>query len=354
MGGGGGGGGAVPQEQLWLMNSQRLLVDKQLEQINYLEPFQVELLNAQRDELRQVGRDFTAMNAAITPEMRAAQAKQEMERSQRLGTTLDQGLQFTIDQLRQGGRATPEQLASIREATTRGIEAGSGDIDVSTQRGIGLIADELANARGLRLTDTPILREATLLARSGQDQKAGLIRNLRASEASAALNYPLAVQQQQSAINLGQQNVIQNAKQFQEQLQQQAYQNRLALTGQTAQNWLGLSAIGGNVGGAGSVNRSGGGGGSNWAQNLGGIGALASGLGAAWTAFSDRQLKKDYGVVGETRSGVPLHFFKYKGERDIDPLRLGVMAQEVANVRPEAVKRHSSGYLVVDYAGIGL
>lgn len=46
--------------------------------------------------------------------------------------------------------------------------------------------------------------------------------------------------------------------------------------------------------------------------------------------------------------------YRFKGESNDAPLRLGVMADEVRKVKPKAVHRHSSGYDVVDYAGIGL
>ena len=334
-------------EEREFIGLQSELARKQLANIDQLQPFQRELLELSLADLRRQGVDTAALDKAITPEQRASAAKSDFERTQRLGPIQDELLQLQLDELRRGGAASPEQLARIKEATERGIESGSADIDLSTQRGIGLISDELANSRGLRMTDTPILREATLLARSGADQKAGLIRSMRAGEASAALNYPLAVQNLQSGINLNQQSVGQNAQQFQAQLRQQAYQNRLALTGQTAQTGIGLSSIGGQMprGARSSTTQQG--------TSLGEIGALAGGLGAAWLAFSDARLKKDYGVVARTDDGIALHAYRFKGEDERDPLRLGVIAQEVEAVRPQAVRTHSSGYKVVRYDMIG-
>ncbi len=227
------------EKQLTQLNIQ--LASKQLEQIDQLQPFQQELLN---QSLAQLKRE-AIVGAAVTPEQQAALAKSEFERMQKMGPIQDELMQMQLDQLRSGGAATPEQLARIKAATDAGIAAGGSDIDAATKEGIGMIADELANSRGLRLSDSPLSSEAALLARSGQTQKASLSKNLRASEASAALNYPLAVQQMQSGINMGQQNLNQSIQQFQQQLQQQAYQNRVALTGSTG---LGLAGVGNGVG----------------------------------------------------------------------------------------------------------
>jgi len=327
---------------------QSELARKQLANIEQLQPFQKELLDLTLADLRRSGAESAAMNVAITPEQRATAAKSEFERSQRLGPIQDELLQLQLDQLRRGGAATPEQLALIKEATGRGIEAGSADIDLSTKRGIGLIADELANSRGLRLTDSPIMNEAGFLARSGEDQKASLIKNLRAAEAQAALNYPLAVQNVQGGINLNQQSVAQNAQQFQAQLRQQAFQNRLALTGQTAQTGIGLSSISGRSGSAGGTSTRTG----DNPVNLAGIGAVAGGVAALWPyiAASDARLKKDYGTIAKIDSGIDLHAFRYAWEDARDPLRFGVMAQEVERVKPEAVLTGHRGTKFVDYS----
>ena len=146
------------------------------------------------------------------------------------------------------------------------------------------------------------------------------------------LNYPLAVQTVQSAATQGQQSIAASATQFQNQLRQQAYQNRLAMTGQTQQGGIGLAGIGPspvNYRNQGSSTKQGAGL-QDWGALLAGVGALA--------AFSDRRLKVDFGKVAETKAGIELHLYKYKGETVIDPLRLGVMADEIEMVIPDAVK----------------
>ena len=64
---------------------------------------------------------------------------------------------------------------------------------------------------------------------------------------------------------------------------------------------------------------------------------------------SDRRLKDDIRLVGRTFDGLNVYTFRYKN----DPIvRMGVMAQEVLPVHPEAVSERD-GYLAVDYSRIG-
>jgi hypothetical protein len=66
---------------------------------------------------------------------------------------------------------------------------------------------------------------------------------------------------------------------------------------------------------------------------------------------SDIRLKRDIAQVGELDSGVGLYRYRYLWSETI---YVGVMAQEVAAVMPEAVQRGADGYLRVDYARLGL
>lgn len=82
-------------------------------------------------------------------------------------------------------------------------------------------------------------------------------------------------------------------------------------------------------------------------QKAGFGGILSAGLGLAGL-FSDRRLKEGIKRVGQTDDGVPIFTYRYKGS---DQVHMGVMAQDVAQVRPDAVsERH--GYLAVDYGAI--
>ena len=66
---------------------------------------------------------------------------------------------------------------------------------------------------------------------------------------------------------------------------------------------------------------------------------------------SDIRLKRDIAQVGELDGGINLYRYRYLWS---DTIYVGVMAQEVAAVKPEAVLRGADGYLRVDYARLGL
>lgn len=69
------------------------------------------------------------------------------------------------------------------------------------------------------------------------------------------------------------------------------------------------------------------------------------GLGSAAIIASDERLKEDVHRVGATDDGIPIVTYRYKG--DTVP-HMGFLAQDVAKVKPEAVKPMLSGYLAVD------
>jgi hypothetical protein len=63
-------------------------------------------------------------------------------------------------------------------------------------------------------------------------------------------------------------------------------------------------------------------------------------------AISDRRLKKNIKRIGTHPLGIGLYEFDYLwGQHAI-----GVMADEVKSVRPEAVLHHPDGYDMVDYS----
>lgn len=82
--------------------------------------------------------------------------------------------------------------------------------------------------------------------------------------------------------------------------------------------------------------------GGSW---ISGAGSLASTLGPMMM-FSDERLKDDITPVGKLNDGQNVYSYRMKGEATP---RIGLMAQEVARARPEAVARHPSGFLMVDY-----
>lgn len=85
---------------------------------------------------------------------------------------------------------------------------------------------------------------------------------------------------------------------------------------------------------------------------LGGLAGLGGSILGGWarTGFtlpSDRRLKQDIRRVGKLDNGLPVYAYRYLGS----PFTmLGVMADEVAEVKPAAVYTAPSGYQLVDYA----
>lgn len=65
---------------------------------------------------------------------------------------------------------------------------------------------------------------------------------------------------------------------------------------------------------------------------------------------SDMRAKEDIRLVGRTFDGLNVYTFRYKGD---DVTQMGVMAQEVQKVHPDAVVPLADGYLSVDYSRIG-
>ncbi len=79
-----------------------------------------------------------------------------------------------------------------------------------------------------------------------------------------------------------------------------------------------------------------------FAQLLGGIGSL----GNLWnTKSSDARLKEDIRWVGTLDNGLPVYLYRYKQG---GPFEIGLMAQDVEKVTPEAVTR-VNGFKVVNY-----
>jgi hypothetical protein len=107
----------------------------------------------------------------------------------------------------------------------------------------------------------------------------------------------------------------------------------------------GAPNLGGRGGGGGRV--AGGGGG----HRGGGGGHRGGGGGRGGGRRSDVRLKHDIAIIGCLDNGVGFYRFIYNGG---DKVYVGVMAQEVQAVRPEAVVRGRDGYLRVFYEKLGL
>ena len=83
------------------------------------------------------------------------------------------------------------------------------------------------------------------------------------------------------------------------------------------------------------------------AQQAAIMGLIGDAAKAAATAgmMSDRRLKTDIKKVGKTDNGLPVYTYKYKGDNVV---HMGVMAQDVEKVTPEAVEE-IGGFKAVNY-----
>ena len=125
----------------------------------------------------------------------------------------------------------------LSEAQRARIETVFGEAETDAERNLRQFAEELAASRGLRLTDTPIGGEIL-------EQRAELARGLGGAKARAELE----IGQSERAFQEG-------VREFQENLRQRAFMNRLALTGGGGSAQLPLFGVpfGGIGGGFGST-----------------------------------------------------------------------------------------------------
>ena len=76
----------------------------------------------------------------------------------------------------------------------------------------------------------------------------------------------------------------------------------------------------------------------------------SSSSGGGGEMASDRRLKTDTMWVGMTRDAIPIWRYRYKGTAQVFE---GVMAQDVAMRRPDALVTRSNGLLAVNYTRLG-
>lgn len=79
------------------------------------------------------------------------------------------------------------------------------------------------------------------------------------------------------------------------------------------------------------------------------LGSIASTVGGIASIFSDRRLKRDIKRVGEYSDGLGIYEYRYvMGVKRV----LGVIADEVAKLRPWALGPKIAGYATVDYGAL--
>jgi hypothetical protein len=295
---------------------------------------QLELATFQLEELRRQSTLQQEFAADIGPllEQQAADAQLARERGEALFPIQEELLQLALDDIRRGGAATPEQIDLIQQAGDAALERAGVDIERFRTEGLTALREELAPSLGLRPGDTPILDRGARVAAEATRQGGQLAAGIRGAEATARLNLPLAQSQLLQTSALGQQNLAQATSQFQDQLRQAAFTNRLNLQSNVGGLGLGL-ATGTSVpfpgfqrgqtttssGGLGSI--------------LSSVGTLASGAGAfgglfsagsvfgpaAVVAGSSRDFKTDKTPIDEDEvlekvASLPVEAWRYKSE----------------------------------------
>jgi hypothetical protein len=115
------------------------------------------------------------------------------------------------------------------------------------------------------------------------------------------------------------------------------------------QSSRGRASMGG--GGGGGARAGGGGGGARAGGGGGGRGGGGGGGGRGGGRRSDIALKHDIVLLGRLDNGLAYYRFAYDGS---SKPYVGVMAQEVQAIRPDAVVRASDGYLRVYYDKLGV
>ena len=226
------------------------------------------------------------LDASFTPEQEAEYNKQERERNTRIAAAGEELQNIQLQNLRQGTKATPEQLAAINESTAAAQRIGEADIERFRTATLRQINEEIAAASGLRPTDTPIVRLSERAGEEATRQQGILTSRMAETNATARLNYPLATQQLQANIAGTQQGLAQSAAEFQAQLNQRAADNRMRLfqpglsaaPASNAGTSFASSLANQRIGGATTTSTQSGLGLAGIGQLAGGVGGLMSGM----------------------------------------------------------------------------
>jgi len=84
-------------------------------------------------------------------------------------------------------------------------------------------------------------------------------------------------------------------------------------------------------------------------ETAGGTLNMIGNIGSWLATPSDVRLKEDITHVGQTHAGLPIYSYRYKWG---GPKTMGVMAQDVEKVDPDAVTTHASGFKLVNYGKV--
>lgn len=215
-----------------------------------------------------------------------------------------------------GSTLSPSEQTQI-EQSVRGAQAARGNIDGGAA---GTAEAYALGDRGLALEQQ---RNQNMLGYLAAPTMAQQLQSVAPVSADRSFSYA-----NPNAGYQGQQFALQN------------YQNILGA--QSLTNGSGYNPWGGAATGAAS--------GAALGSSFGPYGTAIGAVGGGVAGYlSDKRLKTDIDKVGQTRHGLGIYEFAYKGHK---PRFRGVMAQELEKVDPSAVATHPSGYKMVaaDYA----
>jgi len=322
---------------------------------------QIQIANEQLTNLQRAGAFQEDIEGALVPFLNIEEGLGQAalgEVSGIQGTQADL-LTRQLDLIAGGNAATPEQIRLINESADAAIASGETDIDRFVSDSLRVIRDELAPGLGLRPGDTPIIDRASLVGREAVRQKSDLSNTIRAAAAREQLNFPLASNRLTADVTGAQQNLQETIRQFQQQLRQQAFMNRMSLTNQGLTGSLGLAgsaapniagstaaltglssaglAADARLGAAGvAADADSGFGIADFAALAGGAGGLLTGIsrvgeaGGFGAIFSSKKFKDvladlDNNAILSAIKALPISLWKYKGD---DTPHVGTYAED--------------------------
>ena len=255
-----------------------------------------------------------------------------------LGSTINSALNRTQEMMGQGFNPNLPQV---------GINAGQNYYDAAMQRlqpQIQQSREKLNN--DLANSGIPVGSEAYMRAQMSQGQKEN---DLLAANTTAGFNTGLAANQQaynQALTNYNMPLNTLSALRSGAQVQNPTFQNAPQQATTAGADLLGASQMGYNaqMGDFNARNAAQ----SNFNSGLMGLGGT---LGAA-AIMSDIRTKENIKPIGWLPNGLPVYEYEYKPEWKAEAGHgkfVGVMAQEVEQVMPEAVITRPDGYKMVNY-----
>jgi len=206
---------------------------------------QLEALNLQIGQLKKQGDFQEEQFKQFQPlvESQLADAEAARARQAELDPILRDLLDRQLADIEQGTKATPDQLASIDESIRSATASGESDILRFQDQAIGQLSSELAPSLGLRPSDTPVVDRGGEIVEESVRQQGQLVSGLANTRATAQLNFPLAAGELQTNRLQFQQQLGEATRQFQENLRQQAFTNRLSLGANIGGQGLSLAGL---------------------------------------------------------------------------------------------------------------